>query len=50
MQALTSPTPITFKTYRGTEIAQIMDPLAYLRMSLFREYSYLYDGNILYEK
>jgi hypothetical protein len=50
MQALTSPTPITFKAYRGIEIAQIMDPLAQLRMSVFREYPYLYDGNIVNEQ
>lgn len=50
MQALKSTQNITFKAYRGKEIAEIVDPLGQLRISVFREYPYLYDGNMADEQ
>jgi GNAT superfamily N-acetyltransferase len=39
-----------FDTYIGSEIAKIIEPLAHLRMLVFREYPYLYDGDFDFEK
>lgn len=50
MQALTSSTSITFKAYRGLEVTAIIEPLGHLRIDIFREYPYLYDGNMNYEQ
>ncbi len=50
MQALASTSDITFKAYRGDKIAEIMNPLAQLRIEVFREYPYLYDGTMTYEQ
>jgi GNAT superfamily N-acetyltransferase len=50
MQALTSLNSITFKAYRGAEIAEIIEPLGQLRIDVFREYPYLYDGDLVYEQ
>lgn len=50
MQALRSTNNLTFKTYRSVEISEIIDALADLRMTVFREYPYLYDGNLTEEQ
>ena len=50
MQALTSLNNIIFKAYRGTDVAKIIEPLGNLRIDVFREYPYLYDGNITEEQ
>ncbi len=39
-----------FKIYRGKEIAEIINQLAQLRIEVFKEYPYLYDGTIAYEE
>ena len=46
MQTLKQSNDLIFKTYRGEEISQIIEPLAQLRMKVFYEYPYLYDGNL----
>ncbi len=40
---------LSFKTFVGEEINQIIDPLAHLRITVFRDYPYLYDGDLAYE-
>ena len=35
---------------KGTEIASVSDELAALRITVFRDYPYLYDGSLAYEK
>ena len=39
-----------FKSFVGAEIVEVMEPLAKLRITVFRDYPYLYDGDIAYEK
>lgn len=39
-----------FVIKKGTDITEVFDPLARLRMAVFREYPYLYEGSIAYEK
>ncbi len=39
-----------FKHYRGNEIASIIEALAELRIAVFREYPYLYEGSLEYER
>jgi GNAT superfamily N-acetyltransferase len=41
---------LNFEIYRGKEIDKIMDPLAQLRIGVFREYPYLYDGDLAEEQ
>lgn len=41
---------LTFETHIGKEARKILDDLAELRIEVFREYPYLYDGNIDYER
>lgn len=41
---------ISLKTYQGTDILDVIRPLAHLRMTVFREYPYLYDGSEAYEQ
>ena len=38
-----------FKVVRGHELTPFLDQLAQLRINVFREFPYLYDGNIDYE-
>ena len=40
----------TFKEYRGSGVALLVDALAGLRIAVFREFPYLYDGELEYEK
>ncbi len=39
-----------FQVLQKEELAACIDDLADLRISVFREYPYLYDGNLEYEK
>lgn len=41
---------LSFKTYRGQEIETIFDDLAQLRITVFRDFPYLYEGTVAYEK
>ncbi len=41
---------LTFKRYIGPEIEAVFDPLAHLRMAVFREFPYLYAGSMEYER
>lgn len=41
---------VTYRAFRGREICEVTDALAGLRITVFRDYPYLYDGNASYEK
>lgn len=41
--------PLTFATYRGAEIRPFIPELARLRIAVFREFPYLYEGDADYE-
>ncbi len=41
---------LTFVTKKGSEIETVFDDLAALRISVFRDYPYLYDGTVEHEK
>jgi GNAT superfamily N-acetyltransferase len=41
---------LNFKTYRGAEIAAVYEPLAKLRISVFKAWPYLYEGTMDYER
>ncbi len=41
---------LTFKAYRGAEIATVFEPLAKLRIAVFQAWPYLYEGSFQYEK
>ncbi|MBO0937097.1 GNAT family N-acetyltransferase [Fibrella sp. HMF5335] len=41
---------LSFKTYLGPDIATVFEPLAHLRIAVFRDFPYLYEGSIAYEK
>ncbi|WP_375447659.1 GNAT family N-acetyltransferase [uncultured Fibrella sp.] len=41
---------MTFRHYIGTEIRAAFDGLAQLRIAVFREFPYLYEGSLDYEK
>lgn len=41
--------PVSFKTITGADLAPYIPDLARLRIQIFREYPYLYDGNEDYE-
>lgn len=43
------PTEATILSYRGAEIAAILEPLAALRIAVFAEWPYLYAGDADYE-
>lgn len=40
---------LTLKAFRGEQAREYVRPLAQLRMEVFREYPYLYEGNYEYE-
>ncbi len=40
---------LNFKTYRGTEIASVFEPLGKLRIAVFKDWPYLYEGSLDYE-
>ena len=41
---------ITIKIFFGKDIDEIIDEIAHLRIVIFREFPYLYDGNLEYER
>ncbi len=40
---------LTFKTYRGAAIETVFESLAKLRITVFHDYPYLYEGSLEYE-
>ena len=42
-------TDLQFRQYAGAGIRAVFEPLAQLRIAVFREFPYLYDGNVQYE-
>lgn len=42
--------PLSFLTKQGPEIESVFDDLAKLRISVFRDFPYLYEGSLDYEK
>ncbi len=44
------PAPLTFKSYKGDQITGVFDELAALRIAVFYEFPYLYEGTPAYEK
>lgn len=42
--------PLTLITVTGSAIADYLDPIAALRIEVFREFPYIYDGSLEYEK
>jgi GNAT superfamily N-acetyltransferase len=45
-----SPSPLTFVRKTGRQIADLFDELAQLRIRVFRDFPYCYDGTVDYEK
>ena len=41
---------LTFTAYRGVEIATVVEALGALRIAVFHDYPYLYEGSLHYEK
>ncbi len=41
---------VVFRTYCGMQVAEVIDDLARLRIEVFREWPYLYDGDLAYEQ
>jgi GNAT superfamily N-acetyltransferase len=41
---------ITYRTFRGSDIESIFEDLAQLRITVFRDYPYLYEGTLEYER
>jgi hypothetical protein len=41
---------LTIRAYRGPEIAEMVEPFARLRMAVFRDWPYIYDGDLDYER
>lgn len=41
---------LRYGTYRGREIEAVAEALAQLRITVFRDFPYLYDGTVAYEK
>lgn len=41
---------LSYLTRQGSAIASIFEPLAHLRITVFRDYPYLYEGSVAYEK
>lgn len=45
-----SPAALRFERHTGDRIARLFEPLARLRIAVFRDYPYLYEGSLEYEK
>ncbi len=43
-------TALTFQHFHGQVIGSVLDDLAALRIAVFREFPYLYEGSLAYEK
>lgn len=44
------PSPVTVRRYAGPQVRDVVPALARLRILVFREYPYLYDGDLSYEE
>jgi GNAT superfamily N-acetyltransferase len=44
------PTSLSYREFVGREIAQVVDDLARLRIAVFRDWPYLYEGDLDYER
>ena len=42
--------PLQYQHYHGAAIADVFDPLAALRIAVFHDFPYLYEGTVEYEK
>ena len=40
---------LRFQSFIGSKIASVFEPLAQLRIAVFRDFPYLYDGSLNYE-
>ncbi len=40
---------LSFQSFTGKEISEVIEPLAKLRMQVFRDFPYLYEGSLDYE-
>lgn len=47
---MSKPTPHTIQILHGKKIAPYLEAIATLRINIFREFPYLYDGSMEYEK
>jgi len=50
MESKKTPSQLLFVTKKGKEIESVFEDLAALRIAVFHDYPYLYDGTIAYEK
>lgn len=41
---------LTIRSYRGPDIAALVEPFAHLRIAVFRDWPYVYDGDLDYER
>ena len=41
---------LTYRTLRGAEVSGVLDTVARLRIEVFRDWPYLYDGDLAYER
>jgi GNAT superfamily N-acetyltransferase len=41
---------LTFRSFIGADVGQVLDDLARLRIAVFRDWPYLYDGDLAYER
>jgi GNAT superfamily N-acetyltransferase len=47
---MTADGPLSFRVFTGAGIAEVVDDLAALRVRVFRDWPYLYDGDADYER
>jgi hypothetical protein len=41
---------LSFRSFTGADVGQVLDDLARLRIAVFRDWPYLYDGDLAYER
>lgn len=41
---------LEFRSFRGAQVAEVLDDLARLRVTVFRDWPYLYEGDAAYER
>lgn len=41
---------LTFRSFTGADVGDLLDDLARLRITVFRDWPYLYDGDLAYER
>ena len=42
--------PLTYEALTGADVRTVLDDVARLRISVFRDFPYLYDGSLDYER